>query len=233
MLVHNTLLSGFMPYVNVSCRNRDNSTIDLHMQGGILKDYPMLDLSNNQNRQKNNKKISALNSALKKILTKNSLLIEKLENTFKIDIKSIHLFRSSLYEATAKISDRKTVRKTSGPCLIKGRSSVHLYDLLSLYGVNNFNWDWFISFFKTEISDKTFPKLIFEKLPKNTVLPSISYSSYDDRYWYKKLKESQKKNKKLDPVADINFLQMKQLYLLVLKINGLDFKLAQKHLHFD
>lgn len=204
--------------------------IDLHMQGGVLRDYPMLDLSNKQSRLNIQRKISSLNYDLKKIMTKNIDLIERLKNMYGLETDHIISLRESLYMIDEKISNIKARKKVSGRTLVKGKSSQYIYDLLIVFGPNNFEWEWFQNFFKKEISNKKFPNLIFERMPRNISLPNITFDSYDDRYWYKKLKESQK-DTKLKPF-DVDFEQLEKLYLMILKQNKLNYIVARENLCF-
>ena len=112
---------------------------------------------------------------------------------------------------------------------MQGLSSLYIYEVLFLYKLNEFDWTWFIEFFDKQVSNGFFTDCIFKKLSKNTSLPIINRSAYDEVYWYKTFKAANRGKVTIDKIE--NFETLRSTYLMILKLNNIDFKIAGKYIH--
>lgn len=197
--------------------------VDLLNQGGDLHFISNLQLSSKAARKLAVYRIRNYLDALKAVTEEHESLIESLEVTFELKKTDYLNYIEKLYQIAEKISDMSQPRRTHGRSTIKGHSSAYIYELLNSNKLKEFDWDWFKDFIRGEISNKKFTSRIFKKLPANISLPTINENRFEEKYWYKTLKE-QNKTSECPPQ---NLDHYKQLYFLIKKQAGEEFKLAR------
>ena len=197
--------------------------VDLMHEGGDVIVVSNLLVNSLGSRKANILKLGKLLTELKSVTDKHQSLIEGLELNFEFTTSGYYDFIAQLYKVKREIEDMPRPIQMHGRRLIKGHSSTYLYELLNSKTSSECDWDWLKVFLRREISSKKFAKKMFKKLPANISLPTINEDKYDEKYWYKNLK---KQNKHLSPPKH-DLYKCKNLYLLICKTIGEDFKLAR------